>query len=165
MRSVYHLFSVEQFLYYTREVEYFFLRFFILMLLLFLFIKKEFSQRKERGLQPSSLSELFSAGSKWKKGSDPNISALLFSSSAFVGFALWESLLIMIFNLVPYLLITLPLGIIAAVLLLKKREDFHLWTFKESQLALLALGLVSGALFCWVLFPWVYFRALFLKKS
>lgn len=165
MGTVQHFFSVEQFLYYTREVEYFFLRFFILLLLLFLFIKKEFSQRKDKGLSPASLRELFNAGSKWKKGSDPNISALLFASSAFVGFSLWESFIIMIFNLFPYLLLTLPLGVVLSVFLLKKRENFHLWSFQESLQAFVALGLLAGALFCWVLFPWVYFRALFLKKS
>jgi len=146
-------------------VEYFFLRFFVLGLFLFLFISREFRQRKERGLLPRSLSELFNMGSKWKKGSDPKVSALLFASSAFVGFALWESMIISIFDLVPYLLLTLVAGIVSSVLLLRKRETFHFWTFQENQLALLSLGLISGAFFCWVLFPWVYFRSLFLKKS
>ncbi len=114
---------------------------------------------------PRSLSELFNMGSKWKKGSDPKISALLFASSAFVGFALWESMIISIFSLVPYLLLGLLAGVVLAVMLLRKRETFHFWTFQESQWALLSLGLISGAFFCWVLFPWVYFRSLFLKKS
>lgn len=146
-------------------MEYFFLRFFVLALFLFLFIQREFKQRKERGLMPRSLSELFNMGSKWKKGSDPKISALLFASSAFVGFALWESMIISIFSLVPYLLLGLLAGVVLAVMLLRKRETFHFWTFQESQWALLSLGLISGAFFCWVLFPWVYFRSLFLKKS
>lgn len=49
----------------------------------------------------------------------------------------------------PLLLITLPAGVILSVLLLKERETFHPWTFKESQWAVLSLGLMSGALFCW----------------
>ncbi|MEZ4814935.1 MAG: hypothetical protein R3A80_06995 [Bdellovibrionota bacterium] len=104
-------------------------------------------------------------GSKWKKGSDPRISALFFSAAAFIGFSLWESLVISMLGVLSFTLITLPLGIVAATVLLKRKESFHPWTFQECQWGLSALALLSGAVFCWVLFPWVYFRSLFLKKT
>lgn len=129
------------------------------------FLYKEFSDRKKRGLSPTSVKSLLDMGAKWKRGSNPHISALLFASSAFVCFGLWESLIWSALSLYGFTKASLVLGMLLAGYLLNKRKDFHPWTFEESILAQGSLALLSGALFCWVLFPWVYFRSLFLKKS
>jgi hypothetical protein len=130
-----------------------------------LFANREFKQRKAIGASPKNLKELFDMGSKWKKGSDPNVAALLFASASFVGFSLWESLIVHALDIFPYLLVTLPVGVMAAAFLLKRRENFHPWSQEESLWAMATLGALAGACFCWILFPWVFYRSKFLKKT
>lgn len=146
-------------------MAFFFLRFFVLFLFLYLFASREFKQRKAIDSSPKNIKELFNLGSKWKKGSDPKVAALLFASSAFVGFSLWEALIIHALDIFPYLLVTLPVGVMAAAFLLKRREKFHPWSQEETLWALATLGALAGAGFCWLLFPWIYYRSKYLKGS
>ena len=142
----------------------FFIRFIVLFFFLVIFLLLEFKKRKEKKLHPQKLSELFSMGSKWKKGSNPQIAALMFTISCFFGFVLWESLVLCVLNVYPWLSLGLAPGVLMAAYLLKKRQNFHQWTFRETLGLVLGIGLIGGAFFCWVLFPWVYIRAQFLKK-
>lgn len=143
----------------------FLIRFILLFFFLAFFLVVEFKKRKEKGLHPQKLSELFSMGSKWKKGSRPQVSALLFAFSCYFGFILWESLILSILNVYPWLSLGIAPGVLLLILLLRKRYIFHEWTFRETLELALGIGLVGGAFFCWVLFPWIYIRALFLKKE
>jgi hypothetical protein len=145
-------------------VAFFFLRFFLLSLFISIFLFREFKQRRALGSSPKNLRELFDLGAKWKRGSNPKVSALLFAFSSFLGFALWESLFISILDIFPYLIISLPLGVISAALLLRRRLNFHDWSFQESIWAAFTLGALSGALFTWVFLPWIFYRAKYLKK-
>ena len=143
----------------------FFVRFILLFFFLTLFLVIEFKNRKEKNIQPQKLSELFSLGSKWKRGSHPQVAALMFAISCFFGFVLWESLILCVLNVYPLLSLGLAPGVLLAVLLLRKRQFFHEWTFRETLELSLSIGLIGGAFFCWVLFPWIYIRSLFLKKK
>lgn len=143
----------------------FFIRFILLFFFLILFLFVEFKNRKEKKLHPQKLSELFSMGSKWKKGAHPQVAALMFAFSCFFGFVIWESLILCVLSVYPWLSLGLAPGVLLAILLLKKRQTFHIWTFRETLELTLSLGLIGGAFFCWVLFPWIYIRALFLKKK
>jgi ABC-type Fe3+ transport system permease subunit len=146
-------------------VVLFFVRFILLFFFVLIFLFLEFKIRKKKNLHPQKLSELFSMGSKWKKGSDAQIAALMFAVSCFFGFVLWESLILCVLNLYPWLSLGLPVGVLSAVLLLRKRQSFHEWSFREAIELTLSIGLIGGAFFCWVLFPWIYIRAQFLKKK
>jgi hypothetical protein len=146
-------------------VTLFFVRFILLFFFLVVFLVFEFKKRKEKNLHPQKLSEFFSMGSKWKKGTNPQVATLMFAISCFFGFVLWESLILCVLNVYPWLSLSLAPGVLLAVLLLKKRQVFHEWTFRETIELVLSIGLVGGAFFCWVLFPWIYFRAQFLKKK
>ncbi len=143
----------------------FFVRFIVLFFFLILFLFIEFKTRKEKKLRPQKLSELFSMGSRWKKGSDARVAALMFAISCFFGFVMWESLILCVLNAFPWLSLGLAPGVLLAALLLKKRQNFHEWTFRETLELTVSIGLIGGAFFCWVLFPWIYIRSLFLKKK
>ena len=142
---------------------FFVIRFFLILVFLWAFGRQEFKLAKERSLKIQGWKAFLHLSSRWAVGKATPFSALVFASFSFLGFALWESLILSTLGIYSWRDYFLFVGVIVIALLMKKRSIYHEWSQKEVLEGFLGLGLLLGILFCWVLIPWLFFRSRYLN--